>query len=402
MTFESSAARCRKGLLSALLGLVLVSGCGAQDKIDIGGETHFLKSCSPEENSCDDGLSCVCGVCTQVCDEQTACAGLSGATCVSVDDREMCGGLAPVQHCDVECGRDSDCSAVSAFHVCDEGVCRTESPPRPVVEPSASLDAGPPDAGLSGAPSSESPTSSAASSEVAVSSETAATSEASATSESTGADAASAPPCEGTTTIDANEVLIIGDAFFAKTHQTTGYLEDIAKAAGVLGEGERYRDGSRVVQNSLALAGENGILDQYTTAVDDGPVRVAIMTGGGADVLIAECDPIDSTCADLGLAAEGARAVLAAMADGGVEDVVYTYYPDAVDDTIRAKVDALRPLIQQACEEATLGCHWLDLRDAFDGHADYIAADGMLTTTEGAKVTAEAIWSVMQSECIAQ
>lgn len=371
-----AAVRRKRALSSALLGLVLASGCGAQDKIDIGGETHFLKSCSAEEDSCDDGLACACGVCTRICDEQTSCSGLAGATCVTRDDSLMCGGSAPVSHCDVECRRDSDCGGVSAFHVCDNGLCRTEAP-TPVVVPDTGEDAAAPDAGSTSAPTSSS------------------------ASETGPADAASTAPCSDAPT-NPNEVLIIGDAFFANTHQTTGFLEDIAKAAGVLAEGERYRDVSRVVKNSLALGGENGILDQYTAAVDDGPVRVAIMTGGGADVLLAECDPIDSSCADLALAAEGARTLLQAMADGGVESVVYTYYPDAVDDTVRAKVDALRPLVQQACEQAALGCHWLDLRDAFAGHADYIAADGMLSTTEGAKVTAEAIWSVMQAECIAQ
>jgi polyhydroxybutyrate depolymerase len=116
--------------LLALLGFACQSqGSG----VDIGGETHFLKSCSPEENTCGDGLSCVCGVCTTECGSDQ-CKTFPGATCVSHSGPEVCGGATRVERCDVECDRDTDCSMVSAFHICREGVCRTEAPTLPSPE----------------------------------------------------------------------------------------------------------------------------------------------------------------------------------------------------------------------------------------------------------------------------
>lgn len=358
--------------LLALAVLAHLFGCqSSTNAIETGGETHFLKSCSPEDNTCGSSFECVCGVCTRLCDTELSCSSLAGASCVPPGEPRC--GADTVPRCDVECRRDDDCSAVSPFHVCDNGMCRTQGP-RP-MPPEVTTD---------------------------VTSSDVATSE----SSSSALVSSSAPPDAGPTDecerglVVPNEVLIIGDSFFALTHQVTAYLEEAARQSGVLEPGERYRDNSRVVNNTLI---SDGILNQYLTARDDAEVRVVIMNGGGADAVLAACETIDASCPILASAVESAEDTLAAMADNGVSSVVYAFYPEARDDALRAKVDVLRPLIEQRCQAAPLDCHWLDLRTTFEGNYDaYLGDDGMMPSSAGAEASARAIWQLMRERCIAQ
>jgi hypothetical protein len=201
--------------------------------------------------------------------------------------------------------------------------------------------------------------------------------------------------------VSANQVLIVGDAFLASSHQITAYLEDLARNAGALATGERYRDNSTTIGNALALGG-NGIETQYTSAASEADVKVVIMNGGGADLLVAACkDPSD--CAPIAAAASAAEQLFAKMAAEGVAHVVYAYYPDPDDADLRAAVDALRPLLQSACDKSPVPCHFLDLRTTFAGHRDqYLQNSGLNPTAAGAQASAEAIWATMQAFCIAQ
>lgn len=374
--------RLRRALLcAALVTSGLGVSCQASNGVETGGETHFLKSCSPVENDCGGGgLSCVCGVCTVRCDDDAACAMFPEATCVEPDAEQRCGEPKPVRRCDTTCRSDDDCAAVSPFHVCTNGECRTESP-TPIVEPSA--------------PSAASATSDAGQVSSSAPADAAAT-ESSAVPQP---DAAQPNSCVQSD-VNPNDLLLIGDSFFAATHQVTAYLEGLARGAGVLAEGERYRDGSRMVVNGLA---GGGIEQQYLTALDDGPVQVVIMNGGGADAFISTCEVLDDTCTELLDAVSAAEALLAQMAANGVTNVVYAFYPDSENDDVRGRVDFLRPRIESVCANAPLTCHWLDLRVTFEGFMDtYIAADGSLPTSAGSEATAKAIWAVMRDHCIAQ
>jgi len=203
-------------------------------------------------------------------------------------------------------------------------------------------------------------------------------------------------------TVPANQVLFIGDSFFATTHQITAYLESLARDAGAVSVGERYRDRSSLLANALAVGG-NGLAEQYASGVSESEVKVVIMDGGGADVLLGSCDSANASCAVITNAAAAAQSLFAKMATDGVEQVVYVFYPDPGDANVKAKIDALRPLIQSACENAPLPCHWLDLRPVFAGHYDeYVQADQLNPTDNGARASAEAIWATMQQYCIAQ
>jgi hypothetical protein len=197
-------------------------------------------------------------------------------------------------------------------------------------------------------------------------------------------------------------VVVLGDSFFGASHQITAYLEDLARASGALAVGERYRDYSAVRDNSLAL-GSNGIAAQYSAAAAEAPVEVVIMNGGGTDVLAGSCATPTSDCPVIVDASIAAEAVLSQMATDGVAHVVYAFYPDPVDVELRAKVDALRPLIESVCQASPAPCHFIDLRSTFGSfYEEYIQPDGINPTAAGSQATAAAIWETMQTNCIAQ
>jgi hypothetical protein len=200
-----------------------------------------------------------------------------------------------------------------------------------------------------------------------------------------------------------SEVVVLGDSFLASGEITLS-LEELAREAGALSAAENYRDHSTPITGHFALE-PPGLSTQYATAQEEGAITVVIMDGGGADVLMGECpEPIASDCPILEDALSGADALFQTMADDGVEHVVFFSYPDYVgNERVKATIDVLRPLLEQRCESAPLPCHFLDLRPTFAGNYDaYILPDGQNPTSEGARATAEAIWSLMQQRCVAQ
>lgn len=358
----------RFGILLAALLLVFSCESSAPDE-PTGGETHFLTRCDASPGACGTRLSCVCGICTLPCSERAACQNFPVAECVAAD-AAACGNSPAQAHCDVSCASDADCKIVSSAHRCEAGACR----------------AGTPVGGSGGMPGSGGSTT---------------TGGTSGSGGAAGGAGGAGGGCEHGV-VAANQVLVIGDSFFASNHQITAYLENLARDAGVLSAGERYRDNSRLAANGLALGG-NGIGDQYTAGVAEAEVDVVIMNGGGADTLLGSCDTPDANCPILTAAASAAKDLLARMAQDGVQHVVYAYYPDPVDPTVRAKVDALRPLIQSACSNSPVPCHWLDLRNVFaDHYGEYIQSDGLNPTATGSQASAVAIWTVLRDNCIAQ
>lgn len=337
--------------IPTLLALLWLFGCEAESADPTGGETHFLRLCDDDASACGSALSCLCGVCTVACQVEASCSAFPDARCTTRTDG-TCGVSGNM--CDLPCSVDDDCSVLSAEHRCTSGSCRLTPEPTPVGEGGAGSSSG----GQSAA-------------------------------------------CE-TGSVSANEVLILGDTFFASSHQITAYLEDLARNAGVLQTGQRYRDHSRLVNNALALS-SYGILDQYQTAAADAEVEVVIMNGGGADALLGSCDTIDSSCPVLTAAAQALDDLLRTMAEDGVTGVVFASYPDPQLDGVRQKMDALRPLLQASCDASPVPCSFLDLRDVFANNYDeFVLADGMNPTAAGSQASATAIWGVMQAGCLAQ
>ena len=286
------------------------------------------------------------------CDESESCGAelscLSDVCTLPCDDDAACRAFPGAEcvsasqsgspnYCDLRCSVDADCSTLSSIHRCNAGVCRA------------------------------------------------------------GAD--ETPECPAGE-LEANQVLLLGDTFFATTHQITAFLEDLARSAGALSAGDRYRDNSSLLANGLA---NGGLADQYAAGISEADVRLVIMNGGGADVLLGSCETPATDCPDLTAAAAAAGELLDSMAADGVLDVVYVFYPDPLDATVRDKMDALRPLIQDACDSSPTRCHWLDLRTAFAGNYDeYIQPDGLNPTSAGSQATARAIWETLRLNCIAQ
>ena len=63
---------------------MLLTGCGARTLERIEGETHWLSSCS-EGETCGNGQTCLCGVCTATCKSSQQCSELSNwASCSEV------------------------------------------------------------------------------------------------------------------------------------------------------------------------------------------------------------------------------------------------------------------------------------------------------------------------------
>ncbi len=335
----------------------LSASCESEPTDSTGGETHFLRRCEPNDDSCGSGLSCVCGVCTAPCTVSDSCAAFAHAECAPKAASASCADFQTQGHCEVECSADLDCAPLSASHHCEQGVCR----------------AGTPTAGAGGAPGDDGGAAGTAGSSACVAGQ-----------------------------VPASGVLFIGDNFFALTHQISADVITLARAAGVLGNAEQYRDASTMSDDALAFGG-TGIADQYTGATAAAPVKVVIMNGGGADVILGTCPTIDSQCPLLVAAADAAKALFSQLATDGVQHVVYAFYPDPLDDNTRAKVDALRPLIEDACQSSPVPCEWLDLRPIFAGQqAAYTAADGLNPSAAGSQASAAAIWATMQQSCIAQ
>ena len=122
-------AVARAGTFAGALGALLwVHACREETSPKTGSETNFLQSC---EATCDDGLSCVCGVCTQPCSGTGECTGLApGAECVEVGDRApeaACPDADCTAFCDLTCRSDHDCEALGTSFRCRDGYCRTLS-----------------------------------------------------------------------------------------------------------------------------------------------------------------------------------------------------------------------------------------------------------------------------------
>jgi lysophospholipase L1-like esterase len=216
-----------------------------------------------------------------------------------------------------------------------------------------------------------------------------------------------------TGTIAASQVVLIGDSYLAQPgNNIQYYLENLARAAGALEEGESYRP----YYAGGTSMGNGQIPAQFDTAkAADPDIKLVIMTGGGNDILIGNraclTDPAPQnescvTTVDNSLAA--AAELYQNMAASGVEDVVYFSYPHLptgflTGPAANEMLDYSYPRVQEACDSLTApDCHFIDTRPAFEGNASLIGPDGVHPTPAGSEVIANLIWDVMQDNCLAQ
>ena len=196
--------------------------------------------------------------------------------------------------------------------------------------------------------------------------------------------------------VSANEVVWIGDSWILVTGTQHTRVRDLARAANAIGPSDDY------VIAAVAATYMSMIAGQYDTQEAGTPkVKVLIVDGGTWDTI--QASNSGGSAAVPAAAASAANAftqLLARVAsDGTVEHVIYFLPPE-----IQAipGVAELRPLVLQACTQSAVPCHFLDLNPLFTGHPEYIGAGNFLPTDAGGIVLGDAIWALMQQDCIAQ
>jgi hypothetical protein len=193
--------------------------------------------------------------------------------------------------------------------------------------------------------------------------------------------------------IKPSEVIWIGDSWIllppaAPVHT---YLRDLARQAESLGSTEDYTVLAAPAKSMSDIA------NQYRTQ-EDSPtkVKVVLMDGGTWDTIQQK-----GSAASVSAAAGSFDLFLSqAASDGTVKSIVYFLPPELASIP---GVKDLRPLFQASCAKSSVPCYFLDLKD-FADHPDYTdSSSGIgVPTALGSQVVAQRMWSIMQTECIAQ
>jgi hypothetical protein len=184
----------------------------------------------------------------------------------------------------------------------------------------------------------------------------------------------------------ANEVLWIGDSWIQGTPQTV-----VSALAGA-----EYP--------SLATAGATmaAVAKQYDTRENGATkVKVLLMDGGTIDPLLAKMAGASVTQA-ITTSLDNFRDFITKVAtDGTVEHIVYVLVPPL---PAIPGVDTMRGDLSKMCTASAVPCHFLDLQPLWMDPMDptLTAANGILPTEKGGTVIGNAIWDVMQKQCIAQ
>lgn len=204
---------------------------------------------------------------------------------------------------------------------------------------------------------------------------------------------------------DATKTAMIGDSYLALSGEVTMFLQGYS--------GQQYR--TYYVSGTQMVGGlPPNIPDQARMALAEAPVQTFLMDGGGNDVLIGDLtcrvtgpapgSPCEATVLNV---LDAARALLDEAAAAGVQEVVFFFYPHIPPGIVALNhialnevLDFAAPLARDVCEGATaVDCTFIDLRQPFDGHPEYIGLDGIHPTTAGSEVIAQLLWAAMQENC---
>lgn len=236
------------------------------------------------------------------------------------------------------------------------------------------------------------------------------------------------PPAKPPCVKDGSEVVLIGDSYI--NWGTHTFPQDM-NAVSMMTIGLYAVGGTSMGSGGIGL-----IPPQFDTALAAHPtIKVVIMDGGGNDVLlpdtvqfpqggdckmkgsmspsIPDCQKIVQTALDAG------TKLFLHMADKGVKDVMYFFYPHVPLNTVlggtdpNGMLDYALPKIKAACDGAydtsfaanpqkTLRCHFIDTVPIFDGHMDYFAAGDVHENPTGSKAITAAIWAQMKTDCVGQ
>ena len=190
--------------------------------------------------------------------------------------------------------------------------------------------------------------------------------------------------------IKASEVTWIGDTWVTLPGTQHTRVRDLARAAGAIGPTDDYTIAAAPAVTMAAVTTQYATQESSQTKV-----KVLIMDGGTWDTIVSGGS--DASVADV--AATFRQFLTQVAADGTVEQIIYYLCPELPGIP---GVAALRPLLEQACTESSVPCHFLDLQPLWAGHPEYTDSSGIQASAAGAKVIADAIWAIMQQSCLAQ
>jgi hypothetical protein len=190
--------------------------------------------------------------------------------------------------------------------------------------------------------------------------------------------------------VKAKEVVIMGESFYAMDPKyIEKRIEQNAQKAGAIASGESYRNVAVSGQPMSYIAST-----EWDNAVKS-TTKFVIMDGGGIDCMSSSC----SSCPDT------FKTLLGKMATAGVQDVLYTRYPEpgappGSNATLKGNLDTLMPKMETVCKASTSPkCHWVDLRPVW---VTGDTTDGLHPTQSGGDHVGDLIWQSMVKDCLAQ
>jgi hypothetical protein len=226
------------------------------------------------------------------------------------------------------------------------------------------------------------------------------------------------PPCLD----EPSQVVLLGDSYV--NWPSHNFPSDLNKLAG-----QSYRlyavGGFSMGSGGIGLIPPE--LDQALAADPD--IRTIVMDGGGNDILLPDTiqfpqggncknDPNAANVPDcqkiVQKALEAATSLMRRAATAGVKDVVYFFYPHVPEGTFlggqhpNVMLDYAYPKVKSLCEsayamtEGRLTCHFVDMIPVFQGHPDWFVPGDIHPNAQGSAAMAQAVWSKMQEDCIAQ
>jgi hypothetical protein len=231
------------------------------------------------------------------------------------------------------------------------------------------------------------------------------------------------PPCLS----DASQLVMIGDSYVNWiTHTFPQDMNDVS----MLNIGDFAIGGTSMGSGGIGL-----IPPQFDTALmTHSKIIAVIMDGGGNDILVPDTTmfPHGADCKAMGAASpmipdcqaivkkalDAGQQLFIHMADNGVRDAIYFFYPHVPTGTWLAQdpngmLDYSLPLIKAACDGAydlsvkmdptkPITCHFVDMVPVFDGHPEFFAMNDLHPNPMGSKAMAAAVWAKMKQDCVAQ
>jgi hypothetical protein len=194
--------------------------------------------------------------------------------------------------------------------------------------------------------------------------------------------------------VSAAEVLWIGDSWILMPGNQRTRVRDNARKAQAIGQTEDYVNAAAPAATMSAIAGQYSTRQAGATKV-----KVVLMDGGTWDTIVANMTGASIPAAAMAAATAFEQFLTQVASDGTVEHIVYFLTPELPGI---AGVSLVRPLMQQACAGSSVDCHFLDLQPLWAGHPEYTAPGDTFASDAGGIALGDAIWAIMQEQCIAQ